>query len=81
MLELRPWTEPHLPWRNGRPERYALRAVGAGGFLALEGQDQHIAEVASSEGAWQFHTHQKAVQTARQIARVIGSPVDVVKLS
>jgi hypothetical protein len=81
MPQLRPWTEPHLPWRNGRPERYALRASDAGGYLALEGHDQHIAAVASSERAWQFHTHQRAVQTARQIAMVIGTPIDVVKLA
>ncbi|MFO7629022.1 MAG: hypothetical protein R6W06_05805 [Prochlorococcaceae cyanobacterium] len=80
MPHLRPWTETHLPWRNGRPERYALRAGGAD-YLAIEGQDQRISHVSSSEGAWQFHTHQRAVQAARQIASVLGSPVDVVKLA
>lgn len=80
MPHMRPWTETHLPWSNGRPERYALRAFGAEGYLAIEGQDQKISQVSSTERAWQFHTHQKAVQTARQIASVIGAPVDVVKL-
>jgi hypothetical protein len=32
------------------------------------------------EHAFQFHTHEKAVHTARTIAAVISRPVDVIKL-
>lgn len=80
MVLHRPWLEPDQPHQASHLERYALRADSAGGYLAVADQDGHIATVSSSDQAWQFHTHQKAVQTARHITRVMGTPVDVVKL-
>ena len=60
------------------PERYAITVVD--GYVALAGTDEHIQTVSDPTQAWVFHTHERAVAAARDIARVFGQPVDVVKL-
>jgi hypothetical protein len=42
--------------------------------------DDTIETVTTVDHAFQFHTHEKAVHTARSIAAVLRRPVDVIKL-
>jgi hypothetical protein len=37
--------------------------------------------VSDPSQAWAFHTHERAVSAAKDIAEVYGQPVDVVKLN
>ncbi|MEB3348813.1 MAG: hypothetical protein VKO00_02170 [Cyanobacteriota bacterium] len=66
--------------RSPTLERYALRLRDSGPFLAIEGHDQHLSEVPSPEQAYHFHSHQGALLRARDLARVVGRGIDVVKL-
>ena len=75
-----PWLDPAGDSLRGvAPERYALAAGPDGQYLRLAADDT-IETVQSLEHAFQFHTHEKAVDTARTIAAVISRPVDVIKL-
>lgn len=76
----RPWTDAHLGGSGDQPERYALRAPGEGLYLGVAPISEGIERVADPARAWLFHTHQRAVNAAREIASVYGQPVDVVKL-
>ena len=75
-----PWLDPAGDSLRGvGPERYALAAGPDGQYLRLAADDT-IETVQSLEHAFQFHTHEKAVDTARSIAAVLRRPVDVIKL-
>jgi hypothetical protein len=76
----RPWIDPHGCGEGAQPERYALRESRHALFLGLEPGHQLIEPVADPGSAWVFHTHERAVAAARDIAAVYGQPVDVVKL-
>jgi len=62
----RPWIDPHRCGEGSQPERYVLREL--------------IETVPDPHRAWVFHTHERAVAVARDLASVFGEPVDVVKL-
>lgn len=74
-----PWIDPVRGLRGVDPERYALRAASGMEYYSLDPQGQ-IVTVAGADGAYQFHTHEKAVTTARAMAAVLERPVDVVKV-
>jgi len=75
-----PWLDPAGDNLRGvGPERYALAAGPDGQYLRLASDDS-IETVHSVDHAFQFHTHEKAVDTARSIAAVLRRPVDVIKL-
>jgi hypothetical protein len=79
----RPWMELHGGGSAHQPERYVLRAIGAGvdgGYLGIAPISEAIEPVRDLDRAWVFHTHQGAVHAAREVAAVYGQPVDVVKL-
>jgi len=77
----RPWIDPHSCGEGAQPERYALRAGGEAQYLGIANADQRIERVSDPTRAWAFHTHERAVAAARDIAQVYGQPVDVVKLN
>ena len=49
-------------------------------YLGLSDGTDRIEPVADPALAWIFHTHDRAVAAARDIAAVYGQPVDVVRL-
>jgi hypothetical protein len=61
-------------------ERFALMTSDGEHFLGLNASDEHIERVSGAEQAWQFHTHERAVEAAIAISRVYGEPVDVVRV-
>ena len=60
------------------PERYAITVVD--GYVGLAGTDEHIQTVSDPSQAWVFHTHEKAVLTARQLTSIRGRLHEVVRL-
>ncbi|MEN9859523.1 MAG: hypothetical protein RLZZ515_5 [Cyanobacteriota bacterium] len=76
----RPWIDPHHCGGGSQPERYVLRAGREAQFLGIATRNELIEAVPDPHRAWVFHTHERAVAAARDIASLFGQPVDVVKL-
>jgi hypothetical protein len=76
----RPWLDPSRVGAGAQPERYALRMPSQGLYFGIAATSEQIHGVADPAKAWIFHTHQRAVAAAREIAEVYGQVVDVVKL-
>ena len=62
-------------------ERYVLRSCSEGGYLSINAVNQRIESQPSLDKAWIFHSHDGAVDHARQIGEVLGETPDVVKLN
>lgn len=77
----RPWIDPRCCGEGAQSERYALRDPGRLNYLAIAAESQLIEVVADPGHAWVFHTHERAVCAAREIAKVLGQPLDVVKIA
>jgi len=75
-----PWMDPCSGGSAAHPERYALRALSEGLYYGIA-SDEGIERVDDPRRAWIFHTHDRAVAAARDMAAIFGQPVDVVKLS
>jgi hypothetical protein len=60
------------------PERCVISVVD--GYLSIAARDQRISTVSEASKAWVFHTHEKAVTTARELARLTGRLHEVVQL-
>jgi hypothetical protein len=76
-----PWIDASWGGSGAKPERYVLRAETDALYYGITPSSDGIERVEDPARAWIFHTHQRAVNAARQIAAVYGQPVDVVKLS
>lgn len=74
-----PWLDPRHSLRGVDPERYVLSLGEHHAYLSL-GAEQAIVTVGRPDDAYQFHTHEQAVATARRLQAVFARPVDVVKL-
>ncbi len=62
-------------------ERYVLRQNCTGSYLSLNHQTQSIEGVSSVEAAWNFHSHEGAVNHALLIGQTHGETPDVIKLA
>ena len=74
-----PWLDPTHSLRGVDPERYVLTLGETHAYLSL-GAEQASVTVAQPDEAYQFHTHERAVATARRLQTVLARPIDVVKL-
>lgn len=74
-----PWMDPCSGGCAAHPERYALRALAEGHYFGIA-SNEAIEPVEDPQRAWIFHTHDRAVAAARDMAEIFGQPVDVVKL-
>ena len=61
-------------------ERYALKRLNNGTFLAIAGEEQNLVDVGSTSEAFLFHTHEAALRAATNLNRVGRGPLDVVKI-
>jgi hypothetical protein len=61
-------------------ERYALKSLINGTFLAIAGEEQNLVDVGSTSEAFLFHTHEAALRAATNLNRVGRGPLDVVKI-
>lgn len=76
----RPWIDPRGCGQGAQQERYALRELSTAHYLSIDSSSDLIARVPDPSHAWAFHTHERAVCAAREVSRVYGRAVDVVKL-
>ncbi|MEX0588141.1 MAG: hypothetical protein WD136_02695 [Cyanobium sp.] len=61
-------------------ERYALKKLSSGTFVAIAGEDQSLVDVGSTSEAFLFHTHEAALRAANELNREGRGPIDVVKI-
>lgn len=76
----RPWIDPQGSGEGAQAERYALRDLSNACYLSIDSSSELIGRVPDPSRAWAFHTHERAVCAARELIKVYGQPVDVVKL-
>lgn len=74
-----PEIDPAHPMDCTQPERYALKRLDSGSFLAI-GADQQLLQVLESSQAYLFHTHEAALRAATELNAEGRGPIDVVKL-
>lgn len=75
-----PEIDPAHPMECTHPERYALKKLPGGTFLAIDQQDQSLRDVEDAASAYLFHTHEAALRAAGELNR-LGTRVDVVKVA
>lgn len=75
-----PYADRLRPRVGTAPERYVLRLEEAGPFLGMDAADQRIREVSDLGAAFQFHTHQRALQVARELGGLVRRRISVMKL-
>jgi hypothetical protein len=75
-----PEIDPSHPMDCTQAERYALKRLNNGTFLAIAGEEQNLVDVGSTSEAFLFHTHEAAPRAATNPNRVGRGPLDVVKI-
>jgi hypothetical protein len=75
-----PEIDPSHPMDCTQAERYALKSLINGTFLAIAGEEQNLVDVGSTSEAFLFHTHEAALRAATNLNRVGRGPLDVVKI-
>lgn len=74
-----PEIDPAHPMDCTKPERYVLRRLTGGAYLAIASADGALLDVAEASDAYLFHTHEAALRAASELNR-LGSAVDVLKI-
>lgn len=75
-----PEIDPAHPLECTHPERYALRRLSNGCYIALEGEDQSLSDVSDLQQAHTFHTHEAALRAAIELHNLGSGRFDVVKI-
>jgi hypothetical protein len=74
-----PEIDPTHPMDCTQPERYVLRRLNGGAYLAIAQEDGSLLDVAEVGQAYMFHTHEAALRAATELNR-LGAAVDVLKV-
>ena len=75
-----PEIDPAHPMDCTRAERYAIKRLASGRYLAIEQVHQGVVEVEDSQAAYRFHTHEAALRAADELNRLGKGPMDVMKV-
>lgn len=75
-----PEIDPAHPLECTHPERYALRRLDSGSYIALKKEDQSLRDVSDVQEAHFFHTHEAALRAAIELHRLGSGSFDVVKV-
>jgi len=75
-----PHLDPAHPGDCTQAERYAIRLLERGTFLAVGPDGEALLEVEEGSQAHLFHAHEAAVRAAVELNAEGRGPVDVVKL-
>jgi hypothetical protein len=75
-----PEIDPDHPLECTHPERYVLRRLSNGCYLAIDPVDQGLIDVETPERAHGFHTHEAALRAATELRKLGLAAVDVLKL-
>ena len=74
-----PEIDPAHPMECTQPERYVLKRLSTGNYLAIDPKDQSLTDVQDVSAAYLFHTHEAALRAAGELKR-LGNSVDVLKV-
>jgi len=75
-----PAIDPAHPLECTQPERYVLKHLEHGAYLAVAADGLALLEVATTEDAHRFHTHEAALRAACELNHGGRGPIDVVKV-
>ncbi|MEB3352974.1 MAG: hypothetical protein VKM34_01870 [Cyanobacteriota bacterium] len=75
-----PAIDPAHPLECSHPERYVLRRLSNGSYIAIHPDDQSLIDVSDPAVAHGFHTHEAALRAASELNRLGRGNVDVVKV-
>ncbi|MFM7085703.1 MAG: hypothetical protein ACKOXO_01730 [Cyanobium sp.] len=75
-----PAIDPSHPMECTQPERYALRRLSNGCYIAIASSDQSLKDVEDLQQAYFFHTHEAALRAAVELNRLGSGVIDVVKV-
>jgi hypothetical protein len=74
-----PEIDPAHPMECTQPERYVLKRLNDGSFVAIGPRDGELIDVAEPDQAYLFHTHEAALRAAAELNN-LGAAVDVLKV-
>jgi hypothetical protein len=74
-----PEIDPAHPMDCTQPERYVLKRLKEGSYLAIGPRDGELIDVAQPDQAYLFHTPEAALRAAGQLNN-LGDAVDVLKV-
>jgi hypothetical protein len=75
-----PEIDPAHPLECTQPERYVLRRIEGGAYIAIAAADQSLLNVEEVDRAYFFHTHDAALRAAGELNQLGLGAVDVVKI-
>lgn len=75
-----PDIDPAHPLECTQPERYVLKHLDHGAYLAIAADGLALLEVGTPEEAHGFHTHEAALRAANELNHEGRGPIDVVKV-
>ncbi len=75
-----PEIDPAHPMACTQAERYVLRRIVGGAYIAIAAEDQSLLDVVELDRAYFFHTHDAALRAAGELNRLGLGGVDVVKI-
>lgn len=75
-----PGHDPDHPLAGAEPERYVLRRLGSGRYIAIDPRDQSLVDVEDAAGAHGFHTHEAALRAAGELQKLGHEGIDIVKI-
>lgn len=74
-----PEIDPAHPMDCTQPERYLLRRLKDGAYIAIGPEDGALVDVEEAAQAYRFHTHEAALRAASELNK-LGAGVDVLKV-
>lgn len=75
-----PGHDPDHPLVGAEPERYVLRQLGSGRYIAIDPRDQSLVDVEDAARAHGFHTHEAALRAAGELQKLGHQGIDIVKI-
>ena len=75
-----PEIDPDHPLACTHPERYVLRRLSNGCYLAIDPVHQSLMDVEAPDRAHGLHTHEAALRAATELRKLGLAAVDVLKL-
>ena len=75
-----PGLDPDHPMVGSQPERYVLRRLGTGLYIAIDPSDQSLMDVEEAARAHGFHTHDAALRAVGEVRKLGQGGIDIVKI-
>ena len=76
-----PGLDPDHPLVGSQPERYVLRRLLSGRYIAIDPQDQSLVDVEEASRAHGFHTHEAALRAVGELRKLGQAEIDIVKMA